>query len=231
MKEYYTLEDFKNDPYLFGRIKPREFIKFKCPNCDTLFERIKRGLQPPHKMKEKGYYCTRGCAVLHENTCQVVSCKNCKKIFKKKMNDIKKTNGNNFCTKTCAVTFNNKHKKHGTRRSKLECWLEIKLQEKYTDIAFDFNQKDVINSELDIYCPKLNIAFELNGIFHYKPIYGEKKFQQIQNNDKEKIIACNAAGITLHTLDVSHIGNFSEKSSLNVLNEISKIIELQLLSS
>ena len=38
---------------------------------------------------------------------------------------------------------------------------------------------EAINSELDVYVPSLNLAFELNGIFHYEPIYGEKKLNQI----------------------------------------------------
>lgn len=38
-----------------------------------------------------------------------VNCKNCEKNFKKKYNQISKTN-NNFCSRSCAVSFNN-HKR------------------------------------------------------------------------------------------------------------------------
>ena len=80
---------------------------------------------------------------------------------------------------SCAATYNNKNKTHGTRRSKLECFIEKKLSELYPDLTIHYNQKDTINSELDIYIPSFKLAFELNGIFHYEPIYGEEKLNQI----------------------------------------------------
>jgi len=46
----------------------------------------------------------------------------------------------------------------------------------YPDLVIHFNKKDAINSELDIYIPSLKLAFELNGIFHYEPIFGKENF-------------------------------------------------------
>lgn len=48
---------------------------------------------------------------------QEIECLHCRKIFKKQTGQIRKYK-NNFCSHTCAVTYNNTHKKHGTRRSK-----------------------------------------------------------------------------------------------------------------
>jgi hypothetical protein len=53
-----------------------------------------------------------------------------------------------------------------------------------------FNGKEAIESELDIYFPERKIGFEINGIFHYEPIYGEEKMKKIQQNDKEKREKC-----------------------------------------
>lgn len=105
---------------------------------------------------------------------KTVPCKNCKKLFQKAQSQINQTK-NNFCSSSCAATYNNTHKTTGTRRSKLEVWLETKLPEIYLNQEFHFNGKDTINSELDIYLPKLSLAFELNGIYHYEPIHGPKK--------------------------------------------------------
>ena len=93
---------------------------------------------------------------------------------------------NSFCSSTCSGTYNSAHKKFGTRRSKLEKWLEEKLIMSYPSLEFHFNRKDTIYAELDIYIPTLNLAFELNGIFHYEPIFGDKKLQSTQTNDKRK---------------------------------------------
>jgi len=94
------------------------------------------------------------------------------------MNQFKKTN-NHFCSRSCAATYNNTHKNTGTKISKLEIWLQTKLTEQYPNLEIHYNRKDTINSELDIYIPSLKLAFELNGIFHYEPIYAEDKLNQI----------------------------------------------------
>lgn len=124
-----------------------------------------------------------------------------------------------------AATYNNTHKTHGTRRSKLEPWLEGQLKKLYPDLNMIFNGKDTINSELDIYIPSLKLAFELNGIFHYEPIYGKDKLQSIKNNDTRKFQACIEKGISLCIVDSSQQKRFSPKSSQKYLDIIVNIIE------
>lgn len=51
--------------------------------------------------------------------------------------------------------------------------------------------------ELDFYLPEINLAIELNGITHYKPIYGQDKFLRQQRNDELKRKLCKKQGITL----------------------------------
>ena len=114
---------------------------------------------------------------------------------------------------SCAGTYNNTHKTHGTRRSKLEVWIEEQLTKLYPNLEIHFNQKDTINSELDIYIPSMKIAFELNGIFHYEPIFGEDQLNKIQNNDHRKFAACHEAGISLCVIDTSGQKYFKPKSS------------------
>src|ERR1019366_2749034 len=111
------------------------------------------------------------------------------------------------------ASHSNTHKTKGIRKSKLECWLENKLPLLYPNQTFHFNCKDAINSELDIYIPSLKLAFELNGIFHYEPIYGVNKLEQITNNDHRKFQACIENGIELCIIDTSNQKHFTEKSS------------------
>jgi len=99
-----------------------------------------------------------------------INCKNCNKIFKKKICDIKKT-PNSFCSRSCSTTYNNTHKKYGHRRSKIEKLICDIIRKEYPNIKILENSKELINFELDIYLPELKLAIELNGPTHYEPIY------------------------------------------------------------
>jgi len=209
----------------FNLAKSQDKLPCKCYNCKKPFLKMKKEIKlvlndkKPFSVK----FCSRSCYAEFKVTKQEINCANCNKKFQKKPNQIKKTK-NNFCSCSCSVTYNNKHKTHGTRRSKLEIYLEEQLTKLYPKIDFHFNHKDTINSELDIYIPSLNIAFELNGIFHYEPIYGTDKLQQIQKNDISKTKACHEAKIDLCTIDTSQQKYFKPKSSQKYIDIITKII-------
>lgn len=132
--------------------------------------------------------------------------------------------GNVFCSRSCAATYKNTHKKKGTRVSKLELWLAQELTNLFPQLKFHFNRKDTINSELDIYIPSLRLAFELNGIYHYEPIHGQEKLNQIQNNDNRKFQACIEHNIELCIIDTSRLTYFKESNALLYLNIIKSII-------
>jgi len=155
---------------------------------------------------------------------QEVVCKNCDKKFIKDYSQIKKTK-NNFCSNSCSTTYNNTHKTKGNRRSKLEFWLENKLSKLYPKLNILYCNKTIINSELDIYIPSLNLAFELNGIFHYEPIFGKEKLKQIQTNDNRKFQACLEKNIELCIIDSSHLVYFKEDSAKKYLDIITNIID------
>jgi very-short-patch-repair endonuclease len=138
---------------------------------------------------------------------------------------------NTFCKQSCAAIYNNEHKTHGTRRSKLEGWLEEQLTLKYPNLEIHFNRKDAINSELDFYFPSLRLAFELNGIFHYEPIYGIDKLSRTQNNDNRKFQACIEHGIELCIIDSSSQKYFKVETSQKYLDIITKLVTSKLEAS
>jgi hypothetical protein len=157
----------------------------------------------------------------------MVQCDQCHTSFKKGLCDIKRS-PHHFCSKSCAAKWNNAHKTKGTRVSKLETWLTSKLPKLYPDLEFHFNRKDAINGELDIYVPSLKLAFELNGIFHYIPVYGPEKLASMQSNDARKVQACIERGISLCVIDVSYQKYFKEQSSMKFLAIIQNIIDSKL---
>jgi len=209
-------------------------VPCQCEICNKKFNKrkaylnysIKRGLPV-------GKYCSSKCNAnsrmngIHSNTTKIeVECKNCNSIFLKKYGECKR-NPNNFCCKSCAVTFNNKHKKYGTRISKLELWLQKELILLYPDLIIKFNSKVEINSELDIFIPSLKLAFELNGIFHYEPIFSNEKLEQIKNNDGRKYQACIENGIELCIIDTSLQKYVKPSTSRKYLNIIINVIDMK----
>ena len=177
------------------------------------------------KLNQK-YYCSKKCRYLGTGREEPlnVNCLNCNKEFKKTVKELKK-HPNSFCCRSCAATYNNKNKTHGIRRSKLEIYLEEQLKGKYSDLEIHFNRKDAINSELDIYIPSIQLAFELNGIFHYEPIYGDKKLNQIQNNDNRKFQACLEKGIEICIIDVSSLSYFKPANAKKFLDIVCGLID------
>jgi hypothetical protein len=150
-------------------------------------------------------------------TIESVQCTQCGIKFDKYPNQIKKTI-NNFCSSSCAAIYNNTHKTNGIRRSKLEKWIEDQLKTTFPNLAIKFNDIETIGLELDIYIPDLRLAFELNGIFHYKPIY--KNYLKTINNDQKKIQICADKGINLIVIDISEQIKFTEQSSYRYFNHI-----------
>ena len=204
MKPLYSSEEFDN-------ALTNDLLPCQCYVCHNTFYKLKRVIQRTLK-NQKGFsakFCSFTCQGIYKNTKQIVECKNCKNNFEKVSNQLKKF-PNNFCSRSCSATYNNTHKIHGTRRSKLEIYIEERLTSIYPGLVIDFNKKDTINSELDIYIPSLKLAFELNGIYHYEPIHGPEKLAQIQNNDNRKFQACLDKNIELVLIDTSTLKNFKQ---------------------
>lgn len=223
MKPLYTQEE-----YMLS--KSIDELPLECYYCSNIFLKKKKYITSELNLnKGEVKFCSQKCSKSFNITKETINCTNCNTEFTKTQGQIKKSkSGNHFCSKSCAATFNNKNKKTGTRRSKLEAWLEEQLINLYSDLDIHFNRKDTIGSELDIYIPSLNIAFELNGIFHYEPIYGNDKLQKIQENDISKSKACHEHKIDLCVIDTSGQKYFKPATSQKYLDIINTIINERL---
>lgn len=215
MKPLYTKHQFQS-------AKSRDLLKLQCKYCGNSFYRSKNIIQiAAKKGKHTADFCSSKCHKKSRKKITKFICLNCGTSIE--LVGITQYN-RKFCSRSCSVSYNNTHKTHGTRTSKLELWLQKKLIELYPDLEFHFNRKDTINSELDIYIPSLKLAFELNGIFHYEPIYGEDKLHSIQNNDHRKILACAEKGIGLCVIDTSSFTYFKEQNAQKYLDIINNIL-------
>jgi len=209
----------------FDSAKSQTKLPCKCEYCTNTFHKPKKEIVYELKNNRGAIrFCSiRCCNHNSKGIKQLVLCDQCNTQFEKHTSQIKKSK-NNFCSRSCSVTYNNKHKTTGNRRSKLEIWLEEQLTTLYPNLIIDYNKKDAIGSELDIYIPSLNLAFELNGIFHYEPIYGLDKLNQIQNNDNNKFQYCLKYGISLCIIDTSDQKYFKKITSKKYLDIIIDII-------
>lgn len=202
-------------------------LPLKCEHCGKTFYAQKKMITfiEKHKLNGRGSFCSKSCCYKNQEKHIECTCSNCSKIIKMKYSEyIKSKSGNHFCSKSCAVSYNNKHKTYGTRRSKLESYLEKKLSKLYPNLEIKYNSKEEINSELDIFIPKYRLAFELNGIFHYEPIFGNHKLEQTQNNDKNKFQLCQENKISLCVIDTSSLKYFKEQNAEKYLDIIKNII-------
>lgn len=110
-------------------------------------------------------------------------------------------------------------------RSRLEEWLEPRLISELPDLKIDFNKKDLIGSEADIAFPELKMIVELQGGFHYFPIFGPKVLEMTQKNDQLKREACARLDIKLLEINTSHIGYVTAKTGWKILREILKAVK------
>ena len=210
------------------KLKTKDKVDFVCDYCNEQFQRTKGlGFFKTQGFKNRKFFCNNKCQRserLSRKPKHAIECKQCKNMFQTYNAD----DNRKFCSQSCAATYNNTHKTHGTRRSKLEIWLERQLISLYPNIEIHFNRKDTINSELDIYIPSLKLAFELNGIYHYEPIHSAEQLSKIQNNDKRKFQACLERGIELCIIDTSRFLHFKENKAIPFLTIITDILDVKL---
>jgi hypothetical protein len=217
----------------------KEELKFECKNCTEIFLADRRSVKRAIGLlkgnsRTRLDYCTNKCQRIFETKFSKLetNCSNCNiKIIKNKSAFKKSKTGNLFCSKSCSAKYLNNNKKFGTNRSKIEIWIEENLKDRY---CFDiyFNNRDILKSgyEIDIYIPSLKLGFEINGIFHYEPIFGEDKLKIIKERDIEKMNECKELEINLIIIDIRHSKKFNKlKDSIYldfIISELEKYILL-----
>ena len=221
----YTNQEYEN-------AKSEDLLKFKCEKCGNEFYEPKKWVKmclthETHSGRIR--FCSQKCWHEFTNKSLKMQCENCGVEITISYRDyIKSKSGHFFCSRSCSATYNNTHKQYGTRRSKIEKYIEKELSELYPTMEILYNDKSAIFSELDIYIPSLKLAFELNGIFHYEPIFGDKKLKNVQINDNNKFQLCQKNKISLCTIDISELKYFKEKNAKKYLDIITEIINQEI---
>jgi hypothetical protein len=208
----------------FDTCKSHDLLPFQCDWCKKEFFRSKKDKKTKNTRGFLLDYCSQSCGGKCGADGITEPCKQCGKSVYRCKQQYKKVK-NVFCNHVCAGIYNSQHRVTGCRISKLEIWLQIQLASLYPTLEFHFNKTDAIGGELDIYIPLLKLGFELNGIFHYEPIFGPERLKQTQTNDYRKFQAAGERGIGLCVIDTSKQKQFKESTSIPFLNIITKIID------
>lgn len=120
-----------------------------------------------------------------------------------------------FCGRSCAAKFLNTFSRH---RSKFEIfteeYLNRNLPEYLPNFPILYNVRDLFLDEpheVDIYCPTIKVAIEINGLHHYEPIFSQERFDETLKNDNAVASCCYKEGIRLVVLNTSEMQHFSKR--------------------
>lgn len=219
----YTYPEIIKNYSILKQYMSREKVPMICMKCNSSYKQPCNDIQSKIKSGRTKNYCSIKCRNNSLSFKIETSCKECDKTIYKIKKDFKKSK-NHFCSRSCSAKYNNRNKLHGTNSSKLELWLQEKLMGIYPNMDFSFNDRSTIGLELDILIPSLKVAFEINGIVHYKAIYGNKKFKDILKNDYERKLLCESKDFNLFIIDTSDQKNFEKSTSIKYLNQITSVI-------
>jgi len=192
-------------------------VSVNCTHCNSVYF-IKKNL---YTETRKNYFCSLSCYKQNKSEKKIeVECLICEKKFFKYHCKVL-ASPRHCCSVECAKILKRTKKDWGSNRSKLEMYVEERLKKDF-NLKFLFNEAK-IGYELDIHIPELNSAIEINGITHYKPIYGENILKKKIEIDQNKADECKKQNIELSILNVSEDKNYPYVLERRY-NEIKKLI-------
>lgn len=204
--------------------------EFTCVRCNCEFKINREQYKQKIRQKTKLHFCSNKCRQgypVKPVTSKTLSCKTCGSMVTRRLYEYKKAEYC-FCSRSCVAKHYSRHKTYGYKRSKFERHLEEYLTLHCPSLEVLYNTKHIIKDELDVYIPVLNLAIEINGIFHYKPIYGDQQLAKVQNVDQRKHQACITQQIDLRIIDVTPLNIFTPLGAKPYIQQIMNIINSKL---
>ena len=196
----------------FESLRSRDKVPLKCSVCSETFYATKNQVQVvlkgvgSHTLAFCGKQCANKAAEKRYKT-TVIKCDFCGKEVKRPPSAIAK-HPLQFCSLACSMRYNNKHKRTGkTNKSAGEGYLASLISADFPGLVIERNDRSILPSglEVDLLIRSLNLAIELNGPFHYFPIFGDAKLADTQNADIRKQNEIHEIGFRLITINASSV--------------------------
>jgi hypothetical protein len=214
-------------------------MKLVCQFCSTLKPVNEKTYQKFLTTQE--FFCQHDCKVnnyrkiskekntqLHHTELKkgdITNCPECQKEFMIKERKPTK-HGKRYCSKSCRMRHFNLHyyTYAQSNSSYPENYLFSLLTAEFPNLNIQKNNRTFLQRglELDIFIPQLNLAIEINGPVHYKPIFGEERLADVKQKDQIKILELRSKQVQLIVLNVSELTKLHAQQSF-IENEFSNI--------
>lgn len=210
-------------PKNISLLKSNDLITLKCECCQDHFKRKKKYVQSVlnGSKKTKLKYCSTVCQFQMQRKRLAVKCKRCDKQFSKLPSQIKKVK-NNFCSRSCAVSWNNKHsnRTHGPKKTKFY----------YCKIC------NVLVKDRNRYCKDHKVSIISKTIAESEDLSGRpaNKYRSVRDHARNTAIkagilkSCKICGYSKHvvTCHIKEISSFEKSTLIGKINNLSNLVGL-----
>jgi len=233
-------------------LKCRDPVTLQCECCGKHFAQPKNQVLTVIKKKKrtKLKYCSRKCQFQMQKTSLTVECKQCNKQFEKSLSRIEKTK-NNFCSKSCSATWNNKHSNRSFGPKKTKSYYckvcNVSIKHGYTyckthklnilhNYCLTCNTNIKPNNKHDANHETIYIPIEDKTIAEVENLSNRRtnRFQAIRAHSRKTakkamlLNSCAICGYSKHVVacHIKEISSYNKHTLIGEVNKLSNLIGL-----
>lgn len=203
--------------------------KILRPSCSQCSQIINRRLSHCYRNGGKDVFCDKKCEAENRKRRKIVECDVCYKKFERRISLLEKRK-RKFCSKKCeTIGMKEFRSSHSPRyRSYGECAILHLLRKNFPDVQFEPNDRKQLHGyEIDIWIPSMMTGIEYNGPHHFRPVYGDKIFEETKKADMKKRKIAVGKGIRIIDLDIPYSVSYTHKSRIeNVFSKVCNDLNL-----